>query len=87
MHSRLKAAPTITQSEREILGCSWVRTSLRAVTVILSVNWRIPDKQILLFFYFVAILHRLPVKFALHNADKYSICCVRALSYGMCHCI
>jgi hypothetical protein len=26
MHSRLKAAPTITLSERELLGFSWVRT-------------------------------------------------------------
>jgi hypothetical protein len=46
MHSRLKAAPTITLSERELLRCSCVRTSLQEVTVVLGVNWRITDKQI-----------------------------------------
>jgi hypothetical protein len=46
MHSRLKAAPTITLSEREMLGFSWVRTYLQEVTVLLGVNWRITDKQI-----------------------------------------
>jgi len=46
MNSRLKAAPTITLSEREMLGCSWVRTYLQEVTVLLGVNWRITDKQI-----------------------------------------
>ena len=45
MHSRLKAAPTITLSERELLRFSWVRTSLQEVTVVSGVNWRITDKQ------------------------------------------
>jgi hypothetical protein len=49
MHSRLKAAPTITLSEREMLRCSWVRTSLQEVTVVLGVNWSIEDKQIMKF--------------------------------------
>ena len=43
--SRLKAAPTIILSEREMLRCSCVRTQLQEVTVVLAVNWRITDKQ------------------------------------------
>ena len=46
MNSRLKAAPTITLSARELLGFSWVRTYLQEGTVLLGVNWRITDKQI-----------------------------------------
>jgi hypothetical protein len=46
MNSRLKAAPTITISQREMLGFSWVRTSLQEVTVVLGGNWRITDKEI-----------------------------------------
>ena len=46
MNSRLKAAPTITLSEREKLGFGWVRTSPQEVTAVLGVNWRITDKQI-----------------------------------------
>jgi hypothetical protein len=49
MHSRLKAAPTITLSERDLLGFSWVRTSLQEVTVLLGVNWRTTNKQIIQF--------------------------------------
>ena len=45
MNSRLKAAPTITLSAREMLGCSWVRTYLQEVTVLLGVNGSITDKQ------------------------------------------
>jgi len=45
MHSRLKAAPTITISAREILGFSCARTSLKEVTIVLGVNWRITEKQ------------------------------------------
>jgi hypothetical protein len=49
MNSRLKAAPTITLSARELLRFSWVRTYLQEVTVVLGVNWRITDNQIVLF--------------------------------------
>jgi len=49
MHSRLKAAPTIALSEREVLRCVWVRTSLKEVTIVLGVNGRITDKQINVF--------------------------------------
>ena len=45
MNSRLKAAPTITLSERGVLRFSWVRTELQEVTVALGVNWRITGKQ------------------------------------------
>ena len=48
MHSRLKAAPTIPLSEREMLRWSCVRISLQEATVVLAVNWRITDKQITL---------------------------------------
>jgi hypothetical protein len=46
--SRLKAAPTIILSEREMLRCSCVRTYPQEVTVVRGVNWRITDKQKLL---------------------------------------
>ena len=45
MHSRLKAAPAITLSEREMPRCSWVRTYLQEVTVLSGINWRIADKH------------------------------------------
>ena len=45
MHSRLKAAPTITLSERGMLRFSWVRTSLQEVTIVLGVNWRMMDTR------------------------------------------
>ena len=47
MHSRLKAAPTITLSEREMLRCGCVRTYLQEVTFVLAGNRRITDKQTL----------------------------------------
>ncbi len=46
MNSRLKAAPTTTLSEREILRCSCGRTYFQEVTVVLGFSWRITDKQI-----------------------------------------
>jgi hypothetical protein len=49
MHSRLKAAPTVKLSEREMLRLSWARTYAREVTVVLGVNWRITNKQKTLF--------------------------------------
>jgi hypothetical protein len=49
MHSRLKAAPTITLSAREMLSCSCRRTYLQEVTVVVGVNGRITDKKIVLF--------------------------------------
>ena len=45
MYSRLKAAPTSTLAEREMLRFSWVKTKLQEVTVVIGVNGRITDKQ------------------------------------------
>jgi len=46
MLSRLKAAPAITLAEREMLGCSWVRTQLQEGTVAPGANRRNTDKQV-----------------------------------------